>query len=518
LNQKTHQWSIIKLNLKKAHIMTLNYQAITANCGNDTIGKEATLEIARQMTKNNLDFCVLNCQEVNYEKTRLELQAAVSDEYVVTLVGSMETKTKLNTMLGGSGMASFIIHKKDVHVVTTAVTEVRRDKHAMGTPYNKGGLVSQCVIHHHSGEIMTLELVSGHLDSTKQKERAQDWGVLQRQLAKPATEITNFEQLAAVIPNIRVAGYDANTRNKLVNGKPINLWESNDYELKGLRQTSLGNTRFSADSTYKTEQPGIAKDADTKKRVGYTKGGMLDFVDIQDGNKNHGITRKGTTIIDSGDKTTARDHAVVISPVCHYNSSYDFIRVRNHMAASLQHAAPQLSNDIRQLDNSPKNQRRLVGIYQMYLSRDGLLNRELALFTNKLDVVQNASHHTNAQMAYKAKQELFPDSQRNAPWFSTVSIHNFQQEALAIISRQAQDSSIVSVWQNTIKSAQNSPRSRRSSSVDSTSSESSATSSKSIMARFKNHISSQRDDKVTKPAEKDNVQAEKSSLSRFFRR
>jgi hypothetical protein len=71
--------------------MTLKYRSITANCGNDSLGPKATLKITEQLTEGteSLDFCVINCQEVNVNKTRQELQLAVGEQFTVTCVGRM---------------------------------------------------------------------------------------------------------------------------------------------------------------------------------------------------------------------------------------------------------------------------------------------------------------------------------------------------------------------------------------------------------------------------------------------
>ena len=54
------------------------YRAMTANCGNETLGTLASGEIAALLKtplKTPLDFCVINCQEVHFDKAKKELAA-----------------------------------------------------------------------------------------------------------------------------------------------------------------------------------------------------------------------------------------------------------------------------------------------------------------------------------------------------------------------------------------------------------------------------------------------------------
>lgn len=435
------------------------YRAITANCGNDILGTEASKRIIHLLRKKNnnqdsLDFCVINYQEVHFDKAKKELEQALKNAnlagYSITLVGKMTTPTKLdsptdiqNALWGNTGMASFIIHKQDIKIHVESVEEARRNSWAIGTAYNKGGLVSRCRVSkasNASDEVIDIELVSGHLDSNKIAERAQDWGVIQKKLRSSSKKITDFESLSKAIPQLRLSGYDANTRNKIINRKVVNLWredafEKDAFELDGLKQVVLGNARYSAESTYKTEDENSAKNPSLeKKRHGYTKGGMLDFVDILDGTQKHFYQKpfeihkqKGVITIGPGESTTKRDHAVVISPERTYRTVPLFEHTRDQIAAMLEQTAPKLAEDIQLLMLSPENEKKLLDIYHIFLSQEGLLGQSFDIFREKLVILQRVGKQ-KPEDTLDVRSILFPHKQAE-PWFVSVSLDNFKHEA-----------------------------------------------------------------------------------------
>jgi|GEM_PF-2315885 len=430
------------------------YRAITANCGNDTLGMHASKRLAELLSRDGngkagLDFCAINCQEVHFSKAKKELEQALIDanlgQYSVTLVGQMATPTKAesfddiqNAVFGNTGMASFIIHRNDIKVNIDSVQEARRNPWArVGTAYNKGGLVSRCTMTKQS-EVMDVELVSGHLDSNKMMERAQDWGVIQSKLALPSNKIKDFEALSKAISHLRLSGYDANTRNKIVDGRLVNLWREDNFELEGLKQVALGGKRFSADSTYKTEDKTCATaPSPVKKRQGYTKGGMLDFVDILDGThkSKRAIETKEVIIIGSDDSSTKRDHAVVISSEQIYTVPSPFDHTRDQIAAMLEQSAPILAENIRDLEESETNEKKLYEVYTLYLSQEGLLNQAFALFKDKLDVVQRVNKK-NLSDSPGIQKQLFPQEPAG-PWFQSVSLNDYKHQANKIQEQQA---------------------------------------------------------------------------------
>ena len=110
--------------------MPFKYRVITANCGNDTIGIEASQQIA---ALGDADFLVINCQEVAIGKTLRQLQAAMSSNYKVICTGQMATHTKLATQFHSStGIATFVIHKIDLDVAIQASQSVRRNPSRLG--------------------------------------------------------------------------------------------------------------------------------------------------------------------------------------------------------------------------------------------------------------------------------------------------------------------------------------------------------------------------------------------------
>lgn len=418
----------------------LRYRSVSINSGNKTPGDEASAGITRIIKDENLDFFVLNCQEINYKSTITELQRLLPEGYTIQLVGSMNTKTKRNTLLGGTGMASFVIHRNDVTVDVKSSIEARRNPYALGgTSSNKGGLVTDCTIQKEGSEPIHVKMVSAHLDSNLKYERAKDWGVVHKQIAK--TKIENFDQLVEAIPNIQIAGYDANTRNLLVDRQVVNPWESDAFETEGLKQVVFGGTRFSGDSTYKSNDQGIANRAATGKRSGNTEGGMLDFTDIMDGtptkNKNEIIR---VDVIDpevgAKGKIKGRDHAVVPSNTMGYSKpTDDFIKVRNHMAAMLEHTAPDLADGIRELPNTPESKEELIDIYNTFLSKKGLLLKEYHLFMNKLGVVQKAEELAKKNPELKQSITNIRTS-TPLPWFKGVTLDNYKDQIKTIKERQ----------------------------------------------------------------------------------
>lgn len=447
--------------------MTLKYAAITANCGNETLGDVATQAIKNNLVNDKLDFCVINCQEVDFKKTTDALKKALGKDFQVTCAGSMVTKTKLddvNVMAGNTGMASFIICRPGLSVFLEPAIEARRDPTKYyGTALNKGAIITKCTIQG-GDEKVSLQLVSGHLDSNKTMERTKDWSVIQNNLATPVKDITDFASLVASIPDIRLSGYDANTRNKVVDNKPVNMWnDSNVYELDGLKQAPLGGGRFSGDSTYKTQEQTIATDFAKGKRQGYTKGGMLDFVDVLDGGTSKPINTQ-VTIIGDGDPTTKRDHAVIISPALESNQYTPFEKVKYQMAAMLEAAAPTLSQELRGLEDTSANQKRLITVYKDFLSKEGLLNQELELFTAKLGVVKTAKK-SGVELDSSQETALFA----NKTWFKDAALENYHIKVSELCKRQDEEFISVAALKKEIKNNSRT-RSNSASSVDSDSS------------------------------------------------
>ena len=121
----------------------MRFCAVTANCANATLGKDSCESILNQMRTDNLDFSVVNFQEMDNVEGLNELNLYCNGEYSVTPVAFMVTKTKLtdkNARDRNTGIASFIIHKKEIQINHIIRQKVRRNPSKFSldyTGYNK---------------------------------------------------------------------------------------------------------------------------------------------------------------------------------------------------------------------------------------------------------------------------------------------------------------------------------------------------------------------------------------------
>tara|TARA_R110002126_G_C10489565_1_gene503320 strand:+ start:9360 stop:11093 length:1734 start_codon:yes stop_codon:yes gene_type:complete len=410
--------------------MSITYEAVTANCGNDSIGKHAAKTLAGRIHDSGLDAMVINCQETDFKKTPRHLEKALKaqglgDDYTVTCLGKMATHTKFGTQFhSNTGIASYVIHKKDVAINVSNSTPVRREKKRSGTGYNKGGLVTDFTMTPEDGRAVKLQTTSGHLDSTKPVERSLDWYNLQKATAQ--AKVGDFKGLDEAMPSIKLGGYDVNTRNKFNGiGEPsTKIWGEKDTppELMSLKQASPGGNRFSRESTYKTSNKTIDQDEDPK-RPGSTRGGMMDLVDVASDNMDKSnpdiIKDESVTVIGSGkdvDPKTERDHDVVISPTQRYTAPESrFDAIKNQMAVQLDAAAPDLAKQVRGLDNTPENQEQLVHVHNAYLSTDGLLIKQLELQTRGLACAKQL-----AEIAPEQTQDIQDAMFAKEPWLDAL--------------------------------------------------------------------------------------------------
>ncbi|MCW8397748.1 hypothetical protein OQJ26_02965 [Legionella sp. PATHC038] len=376
--------------------MPFKYRAITANCGNDTIGIDASRELAEKIEedieKGGADFYIINCQETHFEKTQQQLEAVIGEGYKVQCLGQMATHTKLDTQFhSNTGIASFIVYKKELVISDINSTEARRtpasgflERISSGAGFNKGGLVTNFAITREDGERIDIQALSGHLDASSMLKRNQDWHVLHKKTIK---DVRNWDELLAACPNLMVSGYDANTRNRLDdNNKEINMWESPEKypEIQALDRVSLAAARYSGKSTYE-HAPGP-----DPKRPGYAGGGMLDFVTIYDGEISAGriITDEQLVKQIEPEPNSERDHNVIISPLHTSFNVSPFERVRNLMASRLHGVAPLLAEKIQKMKETEDAKDQLIEIYQKYLGPEGFLDKAIALHQSKLECVQ----------------------------------------------------------------------------------------------------------------------------------
>ncbi|WP_392537441.1 hypothetical protein [Legionella sp. 227] len=373
--------------------MPFKYRAITANCGNDTIGIDASRDLAGKIQEDQADFYIINCQETHFEKTQKQLEAVIGEGYKVQCLGQMATHTKVDTQFhSNTGIASFIVYKKELVISDINSREARRtpasgflERISSGAGFNKGGLVTNFAITRNDGERIDIQALSGHLDASSMLKRNQDWHVLHKKTIK---DVRNWDELVAACPNLMVSGYDANTRNRLdENNKEINMWESPEKypEIQALDRVSLAAARYSGKSTYE-HAPGP-----DPKRPGYAGGGMLDFVTIYDGEISAGkiVTDEQVVKQIEPEPNSERDHNVIISPLHTSHNVSPFERVRNLMASRLKGVAPLLAKEIQKMEETEEGAKdRLVAIYQQYLGPEGFLDKAIALHQSKLECVQ----------------------------------------------------------------------------------------------------------------------------------
>lgn len=352
--------------------MSFKYRAITANCGNDAIGMTAASTIANQIKNDDADFYVINCQEVDFDTTLSQLLTTCAPEYQVAIVGNMSTHTKLTTQFhDGTGIASFVIYKNTCALPPPETRAARRNNNRLsgGSGYNKGGLISDFTLIKNR-EIIKIQAISAHLDSNNIQKRSQDWLNISHAME---ADIETWAGLVALIPDLRLSGYDANTRNNTDSG---NLWKdwANSQELRALTLAPLAGQHFSKESTYKTNQQGLF--AEDKKRPGYLTGGMLDFISVADGSHTSFNIESGENVVQIGmESGTNRDHDVIISPLLQFTPLDDFAKVQGQMAIRLQQAWPELAVTIRAMKDNNTNRATLVNLYQNYLSPHGILHQ-----------------------------------------------------------------------------------------------------------------------------------------------
>ncbi len=400
----------------------MKFRAITANCGNDVIGEKASTRITTQLKEEQLDFVVINCQEVNFEKAKIQLEKTLglNSDYTVTLLGKMSTHTKpLEQLHCNTGLASFVIHKKDLSIKVTDRVKARRDvSRFSGSGFNKGGLVIDFTVTDLDKHITRLQTVSGHLDSKNTSKRTRDWANIHSAVGKKV--VTDWNELVQAMPNIRIAGYDANTRNQYVDehSAPVKIWESKivPQELKAFQQAPLGGLHYSVESTYKTDVENIITDQDPK-RPGFVRGGMLDFVDIAadvENSSSSAIITARVEAICSDMDDTKRDHDVIISPLQTYdqNKFSEFDRVKNQMIMQLHTSAPDMVKAIAKY--TAKDEKKLFGIYNNYLSKDGLINKQIELQADLLGNI-NKIKKINGGIGDKIATLLLIDT----AWFSS---------------------------------------------------------------------------------------------------
>jgi hypothetical protein len=352
------------------------YRAITANCGNGTLGQKASEQICKKVVHDNADFYVLNLQEARFydesknkvDPIRAELldKLGANGKYDVRRVTKMNTRTKSDAH--DTGMACYVIYDTTaVSISDETRTKARRggfsEYFGVGSDYNKGGLITDFKI---TGidkkRPIAIESVSAHLDKGSAKTRMQDWSRVKYELSHDT--IKDWEKLCAIIPDLQLVGIDANTRSK--EGVPVWQHPERQVDTWALTQAAMGDKVFTSQKDTYSKSSGS---------------GQLDFVGISD---NSGWTSSQNAINTNAEfidvqSDEARDHAVIFSPRATINTKIsDFDRVKNQIAKQLARCAPELAKEISQLRDTENNKKTLVKVHNIYLSKGGLLNNKLS--------------------------------------------------------------------------------------------------------------------------------------------
>ncbi|HHF7366609.1 TPA: hypothetical protein ACPSKY_001727 [Legionella bozemanae] len=416
--------------------MSFNYRSITANCGNDTLGEDASSTIIQLFLEDDADFFVINCQEAHFEKTQKQLKDMLPEGYSVKCLSQMATHTKLDTqILPTTGMATFVIHKAglDVNVKGDPVEARRESSRLSGAGYNKGGLVTNFTVTRSadpensiSEESIKVQAVTGHLDAGDVVKRNQDWLNLYRATVK---DVTDWDELVDACPDLLLSGYDANTRNKFNKKDKVEtkIWDKPEQypELHALHLLSMAAAKYSKDETYshiKRDQETDEEVIADPKREGDAARGTLDFVTIYDGTLDPNQSRKkidkDATEEVGIDTDSKRDHHVIISPCQTPILLHEFDRVKNLMAARLSGVAPDIAAKILTItegDNEKdkeKARRQLVTYYKQYLGPNGFLDKAVDLHIRKLECFQRIMNDPQNNYLEKGlKKDLFGELQ-----------------------------------------------------------------------------------------------------------
>lgn len=394
--------------------MPFKYRAITANCGNDAIGEQASRKISELLTVDEADFFIINCQETDFDKTKKQLENTIPNNYKVACSHQMPTHTKLGTQFHfNTGITSFIIYKNDLTVTSDNSIEARRESSRIKgkSGYNKGGLVTDFTVTRTTGERLKIQAISGHLDAASILKRNQDWQTLYQATLK---KISTWNELVEFYPDLVLSGYDANTRNKFDHqGKYSDMWDKpEDYpEIHALYHASLAAACYSRELTYGHDVR-APQDLRDPKRPGYAALGMLDFVGVSDGRMFEQKVNTDEKVIQiKPEPSTERDHSVIISPIQEYTAPSAFERIKDHVASRLQGVAPNLAHQIRAFNDNENERIKLVEIYKNYLNPNALLDKAIGLHTKKLECfnrLENALFLKNRdQLLQNIKNVLF---------------------------------------------------------------------------------------------------------------
>ncbi|KTD24047.1 MULTISPECIES: hypothetical protein [Legionella] len=418
--------------------MPLKMRVFTLNCGNGSLGEQASTELVSQLSSSQADLFILNCQEIHFDWAIQALrQMADKKGLIVRASPHMVTHTKFGTHFHNkTGMMTLILHKKEVKIEAIESTVTRRGPKRLSSAFNKGGIFSRIRISKTiagKAALFTIDNVNAHLDAFHDAVRAQDWANVHRLHRR---KVTSWDELKEAIPHLICSGYDANTRNRFYadGNKTINrcAWEAPyDEDMQSLMIAPLGNVRESQFSTYRSNDPDIlSKPAQNRKNR--SKGGMLDIVAYTDldavkkqlASANLPLVQPSEISI-SAESNGSRDHNVIGSRIVIIDErKNDFDRVREVIACSLAGVAPQLAAHVLSDDfaDSPAQREYLLTVYQHYLSPQGLLQKYLQLHAQRLQYLQDFEKQETVRGRDAFCKQMFYSPQ---PWFASHETDGF---------------------------------------------------------------------------------------------
>lgn len=434
--------------------MVFRYRTANANCDNDVLGTKAVNAITVTIQNDNLDFFVINCQELDFNNAKNQLINNLPPKYKIIQSDLMPTHTKSFTQGNQNyGMATLIVYNANTVVLSHKKGSskiIRRSNNRLtGSSYNKGGLISNFEIQDRKQPVGSIKLqtISGHLESGAARNRSVDWRNINKGLAK---EVADWDDLVTALPNLRLAGYDANTRNQLLSDNQIlNPWKNpeKNAETQSLHQLPLGVSVFTADNTYNTSATTVKIETESARK-GYVAAGSLDFCTVSSSQKvvpsidfvNNKEKNDNSGFQISMEDSTKRDHDIVVSPIqqiaINISSDAQFQSCKAQIANALSVVAPNLATQIWTMSPNSEAQTddkqlaadktQLIKAYQLFLSPEGLLQQALNLQISRLKIFDTLKK--GAALALPQDKQLVAEALFNPePWFQDVTLETMAQ-------------------------------------------------------------------------------------------
>jgi hypothetical protein len=360
----------------------LHIAAVTANCGNDTLGKTSCDALLASLKKEDGPaVLIVHCQEVHFTQQKKQFERALSGPLECIAAPLMRTHTKLSweVICGNTGITSFVLYNKNkiksLQFIPPAAEMLR------GGNNNKGGYLNTLEISDHNNEHYQLRLISAHLDSNSDKRRQTDWQNIKKH---NAFEASSWQDLCRQVPLLQVAGYDANVRDAWdrKQRRAYSLWQEEkiDSRIASLVFAPLGSEHYSRANTY-GQYRGTARP--DPHRPGYARQGALDFLTIQD-NTHAAPTatsryQEAPLCYPTNAAETKRDHDIIGVEHIRLHKTEPFERVKHYISSELSKAAPRMAEEIETLKDSAENRARLLRIHHHYLSPHGALIAKITL-------------------------------------------------------------------------------------------------------------------------------------------